>query len=487
MISHPRKGDRVSIIDIGSRSLQLVIYADFGRSLLPIHREKVITNLGQNLNNSGILFPEGRKLTESNVGRFVSLVREMKVEYLALLGTAAMREAQDGLALVKSLEILCETSVRILSGPEEALYSAYGVISAFPEAHGLMGDLGGGSLELVHIDKAEPKEKTSFPLGPLALINQKDIHEVIQSALNSLSWIAPNQPLYLVGGAWRTLANYHMEKMKYPIPISLGYRLNPEEALKLCRKIMKASPSQLEKWSRTTAERKQTLPLASLVLHELIEYILPSEIIFSSYGLREGYLYSLISPKERKQDPLIEGCVHFNNRNSRCPDFAQVAYSWMNILFPEKNQKLSRLRLASCLLSDMCWMDHHNFDDRIGFFRALSVPYVGISHSDRSFLAYAIFTRYGGKQMSKSEEEAVALLDKEGQKQAWLVGLLLNLAYILSGGTTEILKQTKLSLKNDTLGLSLPDTFEDFEGFEVNKRLKRVGKILGLKTEIYTS
>ena len=80
-----------------------------------------------------------------------------------------MREAADGPAFLKRVREETGLTVRLLSGEEEARYAALGVIAGQPDAEGVVGDLGGSSLELVRLNGSGPAEGATLPLGPLSL------------------------------------------------------------------------------------------------------------------------------------------------------------------------------------------------------------------------------------------------------------------------------------------------------------------------------
>ena len=49
---------------------------------------------------------------------------------------------------------ICRTKIDVLSGKREAELTALGVVSGFHQPDGIVGDLGGGSLELVDVHGA---------------------------------------------------------------------------------------------------------------------------------------------------------------------------------------------------------------------------------------------------------------------------------------------------------------------------------------------
>ena len=85
------------------------------------------------------------------------------------LATAAAREAANGPLFVAEAERILGCEVKVLTGQEEAWYSALGIISSVWRPDGIVGDLGGGSLELVDVSGREIGEGITLPLGGLRL------------------------------------------------------------------------------------------------------------------------------------------------------------------------------------------------------------------------------------------------------------------------------------------------------------------------------
>src|SRR4029453_17890198 len=112
------------------------------------------------------------------------------------------RDAGDGKAFTAEIEKKTGRKVRIVSGEEEARLSAMGLIAGVPAADGLMGDLGGGSLELVAINKGKIGHHVTLPLGPLRLVEATGgdldaAQKLIDKQFEKLDWLG--------GGGGRTM------------------------------------------------------------------------------------------------------------------------------------------------------------------------------------------------------------------------------------------------------------------------------------------
>src|SRR4029078_10922945 len=85
--------------------------------------------------------------------RFRALIDQMGVRRIEAIATAAAREAENGTELIARAEQILDAPINVLSGTEESELAALGVVAGIHDADGFVGDLGGGSLELIHVEK----------------------------------------------------------------------------------------------------------------------------------------------------------------------------------------------------------------------------------------------------------------------------------------------------------------------------------------------
>ncbi|MEQ9529888.1 MAG: exopolyphosphatase, partial [Parvibaculaceae bacterium] len=146
-----KSGGRFGIVDVGSNSVRLVVYEAAERNPVLVFNEKVMAGLGRSLASTGRLDPKGINRALEALRRFMALREQIGVPQLVVAATAAVRDAEDGAEFLAKAEEICGFKIELLSGIDEARLSAQGVLSGIPEADGLVGDLGGGSLELVPV------------------------------------------------------------------------------------------------------------------------------------------------------------------------------------------------------------------------------------------------------------------------------------------------------------------------------------------------
>ena len=482
---------RIGIIDLGSNSLRLAVFERHGAALFPQINEKVMCGLARGLSTSGRLNRDGVAQALVNLRRFVALARAIGVDHLAVLATAAVRDASDGQAFADEVASTCRVPVAIVDGVEEARLSAAGVLAGIPEAAGIVGDLGGGSVELVRVgpgvaaDGGRIGRGITLPLGPLRLAelgdSAKAVSDTVERALaaTAIARAGPGQNLYLVGGASRAIARLHMEHARYPLHIIHQYTIARAEAEGFFEIIGRLSRKSLERITTVSKKRLEMVPLAALILRKLVASVGPQRVIFSAYGLREGYACGLIPAAERRPDPLLAACMAMARAGSRFAPDGDRLLEWTAPLFPGLSDRLRRLHHAACWLGDIAWTEHPDYRAELAFARSLRMPFAAIDHPDRVFVAAVLHTRYGGAADDPIRDPTRPLIDPQAATAVRTLGLALRLAYTLCGGRIELLSETWLGREGASLVLEAPAADGLFVGETVQRRLDAVARSLG--------
>ena len=479
---------KVAIVDIGSNTVRLVVYDAPLRLPIPMFNEKAQCELGRGLAASGRLNPEGVLLAMDSLSRFINLSHSMGADHLELVATSAVREAVDGPDFVAEIKRRFGLDVKVLSGPEEAKLAAMGLLSGVPHADGLVGDLGGGSLDLVTLEKGSFGEQGTLPLGHLRMAEAMEqgserAANLIVESLAELPWIkqAKGRTFYAIGGSWRALARIFISQIGHPLHVVDNFTLRRADALHLSKIVAAQSNDSLQRIPGIARRRMETLPAAAMVMEALIRVIEPQALTFSGFGMREGQLLKILPDKLREQDTLIDACKSYSERVGRFAIRGGEILEWMNPLFDDESNAERRLRLAACLLSDIGWSEHPDYRAEHAFHRVLRVPFAGLTHPNRVLLAEAVYVRYNGDPDSKLVSPVRSLLDPGQQAWVQVVGLALRLAHTLSGSAPGRLEQTRLKVSDSKLTLVVPKDSELFISETVERRLKTLARSLGLK------
>jgi exopolyphosphatase/guanosine-5'-triphosphate,3'-diphosphate pyrophosphatase len=482
---------RVGIIDVGSNSIRLVVYERASRAPLPVFNEKVLCGLARGLDATGRLNPAGVEMALANIDRFTTLAHNMKVTSLDLLATAAVRDAEDGPEFMRALESRPGIQAHIVSGQDEARFSGYGVMCGMPDAMGVMGDLGGGSLELVAIGRGRIGNSTTLPIGPLRLMSsgKSDPKRAVIDAIESVRWLREEtgKTFYAVGGAWRSFARLHMEQAGYPLHIIHHYDIPADEARAVARLIAVQSAKSLEKMPGVSRRRVDTLPLSCLALDRLLAALRPRNVVFSAFGLREGFYYSRLSDNERSRHPLIAFAEEQGADWRRFDLSPQEIFDWLTPVFAGESEAERILRIAACHLSDISWNDHPDYRAEQAYIRVLHLPAPGMSHRERAILAMTLAYRYKSDSKSAMLDTALRLSDNKGRNYARQLGACLRLAYNLSGGAPGLLPQVQLRRTERDLRMIVPPDLKRSLGDVTARRLESAAEAFDLKSVIVSA
>jgi exopolyphosphatase/guanosine-5'-triphosphate,3'-diphosphate pyrophosphatase len=481
----PARG-RVAVIDIGSNSIRLVVYDGLTRTPIPLFNEKIFAALGKTVGETGRLNPEGVLQAFETLTRFSHLLEAMNVASCHVVATAAVRDAADGRDFLDRVKARSSLAVTIISGEEEGRLSAEGVLSGIPDADGAMGDMGGGSVEIVRLRKGKVGPRLSMPFGPFRLIatggSRPAIVAAIDAQLAAIPWLPEvgGATLYAVGGIWRAFAKVHMEQVGHPLHIIHDYAIDAAQAAEFALLLSRQSKASLE-GSAVSRRRIEALPYAALFMERLLRRAAPRRLEFSAYGLREGILHDLLSPAVRAQDPLLSACETIADRIGRFGD-PRTLIDWIAPVAPT-DPAFRRLSIAACLLSDIAWLEHPDYRGEQAYLRALRMPFGGIDHIGRAFVALALHLRYGGRVEDPVASVSRALLDEGAMRGAVALGLALRLAYTVSGGALSLLDNTGLAREGSRLILRISPESADLRVDAVERRVDALARALDIQGE----
>ncbi len=486
----------VAIVDIGSNSIRLMVYDGLRRSPLPVFNEKLICGLGRGVALTGRLADEsvGRALRE--LRRFRVMCHQIGAQKIYAVATAAVRSAENGPDFVEQAQAALGAKISVLSGKKEAHLTAMGLLAGIPDADGVVGDLGGGSLEVVHVKAGEIHGGATLPLGPLHLMDvsgqsiekAQKLTDKLLAEVDLLDGLK-NQTFYAVGGAWRNLARIHMGQNHYPLHVLHHYDMPRDAAQGISSLVSGLGPETLQEIQVIPKDRAATLPYGAMVLDRLIERAQPRNVVVSAYGVREGLLFSKLPKKSRSRDPLLSACRDFALLQARSPKHAFELCSWTDQLFVDgglsETANELRLRHAACMLADISWRAHPDYRGDRSFSVISQGAFVGVDHAERIFLALVVFYRYEGIWSDLAPSEMCELLDEDWTYRARIISSAQRLAYLLSGAMPGLLPRVKLQFDGKKgLRLELPKSLRDLAGERVEKRFAELAMLVGKQTKI---
>jgi exopolyphosphatase/guanosine-5'-triphosphate,3'-diphosphate pyrophosphatase len=487
-----KRATSVAVIDIGSNSVRLVVYESMTRSLISVFNEKTLCGLGREVQTTGLLAPDAVAKALTALRRFHALCRVMKVGRVHAIATAACRDASNGADFIAKAERICGVKIEILSGPREAKLSALGVVSGVHKPDGIVGDLGGGSLELIDVRGNRVSAGVTLPLGSLALqdLSQKSLKRAERIVRTELSGVAQleaghGRTFYAVGGTWRALARIHIVQSGYPLGVMHGYSLPAADALDFARRLRRlAATNMLANIEVVADARRPLLAYAALVLEYIIRVARPKTIVFSTFGVREGLLYERLPEAERSKDGLISAAQKLNELLSRSARHAEELIEWtdrlVRVVKLRETEEDRRLRHAACLLSDVGWRVHPDYRGEQTLNLITHGNFGAISHQGRAFVALSVFYRYAGLS-EQNEPPAIIkeMLPPAMVERARVLGAAFRVAHLISAAQPGVLPATHFRSQGRGLILMFEHRLVDLVADRVGGRFKQLARLIG--------
>lgn len=498
MTSKDRKTARATaraIIDIGSNTVRLVIYGPPLRAPEVLHNEKVMAKLGKGVAENGMLGNRAMGAALAALARYRTLLNLRAVENITVVATAASRDARNGAQFLDQVRELGLTP-RLLSGEEEAVTSAHGVIGAFPGARGIVADLGGGSLELIDIDGERCRHGVSLPLGSLRLpamrgTGDRAFGQIVGKALKKADWDAePGTTLYLVGGSLRAFARYAMHAMDWPIDDPHGFELAADDALRIARRLAGKRTEAIPALEGLANSRVAALPDTAALLAVLVRKLQPAKLVFSAWGLREGLLVEDLPDHVRGQDPLVAGVSAFAAEQGISPHIGAMVAGWTAAAngnghgagHGSSSLRRENLRLAATLLCLSTATVEPNLRRDLARDWGLRKRWVGIGPTERVLLAAAMIAVTGKLDMPP---ELAGLVPHGLLREAQGWGLAVRLCRRLSSCTTQGLSGSSLRREDGELVLRVIPALAPLVNEGVERDLKALATHLGLHPKVH--
>ena len=500
-MKRPRKREpSVAVIDIGSNSVRLVVYERMARSLVSVFNEKTLCGLGREVQSTGLLAPDAVDKALTSLRRFHALCRVQRVGRVYAIATAACRDASNGPDFIAKAERICRVRIEILSGPREAKLSALGVVSGIHKPDGIVGDLGGGSLELIDVRGHQVRGGVTLPLGSLALqdLSHKSLKRAERIVKNELEEIprlkaGRNRTFYAVGGTWRALARIHIVQSGYPLKVMHGYSITAADALDFVQRLRRlAAANMLANIEAVADARRPLLTYAALVLEYIIRVAKPKNITFSTFGVREGLLYSMLGESERAKDGLLCAAQSLNELLSRSARHAQELIEWTDrlarVVHLRETEEDRRLRHAACLLSDIAWRVHPDHRGEQTLELITNGNFGSITHQGRAFVALSVFFRYAG--LSEENQPPVIMQEQVTPtmlERARVLGAAFRVAHLISAARPGVLPATHFRTQGRKLMLVFEHQMVDLVADRVGSRFKQLARLLGRSGSIVRS
>ena len=288
------------VIDIGSNSIRLTLYAIEEGKFKILFREKNMAGLAGYV-EKGALSAEGISCAIGALQEFRQTLELLEISNVAVFATASLRNISNTKEAVAAIEEAVHWPIEVLSGEDEARLGYLGAMQAQDMAQGVFVDVGGASTEVVTFADRTVCQTVSFPIGSLSLYRRcvkkilpgegsvKRLRGVIGEELGEKNSMPKGTSGQIVGVGGTCRAVLKLIKRYYDLPQNQN-RITREQLEGLCDCLCKGNKQASDLILRTEAERIHTMVPGILILRYIMEHFDSKELIVCKYGVREGYL-----------------------------------------------------------------------------------------------------------------------------------------------------------------------------------------------------
>lgn len=489
----------VSIVDIGSNSIRLVVYEGIARSPTVLFNEKMLAGLGRHIVTTNRLDPDAVQNALAELRRFRALSDQAGAKSLYVIATAAAREAENGPEFIENAEEILGVEINVLSGRSEAYYAGLGVISSFHSADGIAGDLGGGSLELIDVRGRELGDGITLPLGGLRLEDMAGgslakARKIAATEVGRAEFLSEGaeRTFYAIGGTWRNLARLHMREAGYPLIVTHDYRMDPAGSLSFLKDVIDGKAEKMKGIWDVSKNRRTLLPYGALVLSEIIRAAKPKSIAISALGVREGFMYSLLSAQTQSIDPLISAAEELALLRSRSVAHARELADWTGMAFAafgiDETEDEARYRRAACLVADIGWRAHPEYRGLQSLNILAHAAFIGVDHPGRVYVALTNLFRHEGTSRNVALPDLGQLANSRLLERARILGALMRVVYLFSAAMPGVIPQLGWRhANNGVLQMVVPASFSSLTGERPISRMAQLSRMLDRPLEISVS
>ncbi|CAN5494391.1 hypothetical protein BH11BAC2_BH11BAC2_16920 [soil metagenome] len=304
---------RIAVIDCGTNTFNLLIADVLHGKIYYRFRTKRVVKLGENGISKGIIGDVPRERALMALKDFTQIIKQRKVEVVKAVGTAALRDAKNGTALLKKIKSATGLEIELIDGKQEANYIYEGVKEAISlgDRTSLIIDIGGGSVEFIIGNASKLFWKKSFRIGAARLIedfqpsdpiNKPEILSLNQYLLQQLEpmlvAVKKYQPDNLIGssGSFDTFAAIIMHSQGTPnrLKRETTYQFKLSEYKLLHKELVQSTYKERLKMPGMLRMRADMIMTASLLLTFVLHETGIKKLSLSTYALKEGLMKSLV-------------------------------------------------------------------------------------------------------------------------------------------------------------------------------------------------
>ena len=293
---------KVASIDLGSNSTRLLIADITNGTLTTIYKEHQVTRMADKLSESKIISKESTKRVLKVLAGYFKVIKRNNVENIQIVGTAALRDANNSQDITQLIEKKFGIEVEIVSGEEEGVLTSVGVLNTLGGLDNfLIVDIGGRSTEFIY-DSDRRIVSKSINIGVVTLSelffnnlppSEEKVLSAIEYIKNNLfqSNIFNGRILIGVAGTFTSLASIFLEQNQFNEQEIHLTELKNMDIFDIYEELIKLNePQIITKYKGLDPKRAKTIQAGILLAKEIISKYNVNSIKVSNSDILEGLI-----------------------------------------------------------------------------------------------------------------------------------------------------------------------------------------------------
>ncbi len=407
---------RVTVIDIGSNSVRMVVYEKTSRFAFHLlHEEKSKVRISENAyKHDGNLQELPMQRTFDALSDFLSISDSFKSRKILCVATSALRDAPNKKDFLQKVKHKLKLNIKIIDGQKEAYYGAIACANLLPtQTDALSIDIGGGSTEFTIINNKDVSNTISLELGTVRLkelfFDKDSIEEAKRyidlklTVLDSLE----TKTLIGIGGTFRAISSAIMKQQKYPLSKLHGFEYSAKELQKFISKVLVANENELEQLG-IEKNRFDVIKPGALILERVLAKVSFKNIIMSGVGVREGvYLADMLRNSKHKLPHnyntsvryIIDSHIDDNNFSNQLSQLSKKIFDLTREYFDIDVEYREELSIAAKLYPAGSNVHFYSQNKHSYYIIQTALEY-GFTH--KQILLISTLTKYAKKRLPSS-------------------------------------------------------------------------------------
>jgi exopolyphosphatase / guanosine-5'-triphosphate,3'-diphosphate pyrophosphatase len=479
--------ERLAVIDLGSNSFRLVVFTAEDGWWKRTDEIYQAVRIGEGLAATGKLGEPGMARAQATMGVFAHFCEAsgLGADEIDAVATSAIRDATNSAEFLARAREATGLAVRVLSGEEEARYGYLAAVNSSTLSDGVMLDLGGGSMQLVHVVGRHAAELDSWRMGAVRMTERflpgdgpakgrqlKELRAHVAGKLERAPWLSACGPrLVGVGGTVRNLAAAAQRELGIPEFGVQGFVLTREVLDDLVEELAGRTPAERAKVPGIKPSRGDLILAGAVVVEGVLQAGGFAGIEVTEGGLREGVFFERHLPGEPplfadvRRTSVINLAAQYAMAPDANPHVAHVVrlalglYDELAAAGVHPGDPVEReLLWASCVLHDIGmtvdYDDHHKHSRYL----VLNAGLPGFEQREVALIGQAV--RYHRKGMPSLGPFSKLGADGDAQRLARMATLL-RVAEDLERSRDQLVRAAHVAVEDGTVRLDLDSAGDD--------------------------